>query len=95
MHGSLRCRCTSWIRSWPTTSSAACCSPPGSSKSCRRWSIAGRAAPSAETAHIAELRKRAAEADAKLKRLYDAIENGIADVSDLMLKEPPGPCLPR
>jgi site-specific DNA recombinase len=44
----VRCRCTSWIRSWPTTSSAACCSPPGSSKSCRRWSIAGRTAPSAE-----------------------------------------------
>ena len=39
------------------------------------------------TGHIAELRKRAAEADAKLKRLYDAIENGIADVSDPMLKE--------
>ena len=39
------------------------------------------------TAHIAELRKRAAEADAKLKRLYDAIENGIADLSDPMLKE--------
>jgi len=39
------------------------------------------------TAHIAELRKRAAAADAKLKRLYDAIENGIADVSDQMLKE--------
>jgi hypothetical protein len=37
--------------------------------------------------HIAELRKRAAEAEAKLKRLYDAIENGIADVSDPMLKE--------
>ena len=37
--------------------------------------------------HIAELRKRAAEADAKLKRLYDAIENGIADLSDPMLKE--------
>jgi site-specific DNA recombinase len=35
--------------------------------------------------HIAELRK--AEAEAKLKRLYDAIENGIADVSDPMLKE--------
>jgi len=33
------------------------------------------------------LRKRSAEADAKLKRLYDAIENGIADVSDLMLKD--------
>ena len=38
-------------------------------------------------AHIAELRKRAAEAEAKLKRLYDAIENGIADVSDPLLKE--------
>src|SRR5258706_88364 len=37
--------------------------------------------------HIAELRKRATEADAKLKRLYDAIENGIADLSDPMLKE--------
>jgi site-specific DNA recombinase len=39
------------------------------------------------TAHIAELRKRTAEADAKLKRLYDAIENGIADLSDSMLKD--------
>jgi site-specific DNA recombinase len=39
------------------------------------------------TTHIAELRKRAAEAEAKLERLYDAIENGIADVSDPMLKE--------
>jgi site-specific DNA recombinase len=39
------------------------------------------------TTHIAELRKRAAEAEAKLKRLYDAIENGIADISDPMLKQ--------
>jgi hypothetical protein len=39
------------------------------------------------TTHSAELRKRAAEAEAKLKRLYDAIENGIADVSDPMLRE--------
>jgi len=31
------------------------------------------------TVHIAELRKRGAEADARLKRLYDAIENGIAE----------------
>ncbi len=37
--------------------------------------------------HIAELRKRAAEADAKLRRLYDAIENGVADLSDPMLKD--------
>lgn len=37
--------------------------------------------------HIAGLRKRAAEADAKLKRLYDAIENGVADLSDPMLKD--------
>src|SRR5436305_939691 len=36
--------------------------------------------------HVADLRKRAAEADAKLKRLYDAIENGVADLSDPMLK---------
>jgi site-specific DNA recombinase len=33
------------------------------------------------------LRKRASEADAKLKRLYDAIENGVADLTDLMLKD--------
>src|SRR6202163_3043700 len=39
------------------------------------------------TTHIAELRKRAAEADAKLKRLYDAIENDVTDLSDLMLKD--------
>ena len=37
--------------------------------------------------HIAELRKRAAEADAKLKRLYEAIENGVADLSDPRLKD--------
>src|SRR5262249_24427888 len=37
-------------------------------------------------AHIAELRKRAAEAEAKLKRLYDAIENGVAYLTDPMLK---------
>ena len=39
------------------------------------------------TTHIAELRKRATESDAKLKRLYDAIENGVTDLSDLMLKD--------
>lgn len=39
------------------------------------------------TAHIAELRKRASEADAKLKRLYDAIENGVAYLTDPMLKD--------
>src|SRR5262249_573186 len=39
------------------------------------------------TTRIAELRKRASEADAKLKRLYDAIENGIADLSDPMRKD--------
>ena len=36
--------------------------------------------------HIAELRKRAAEVEAKLKRLYDAIESGVADLTDPMLK---------
>ncbi|MBV9985705.1 hypothetical protein [Bradyrhizobium sp.] len=33
------------------------------------------------------MRKRAAEAEAKFKRLYDAIENGFADVFDPLLKE--------
>jgi site-specific DNA recombinase len=40
-----------------------------------------------QVSHIAELRKRATEADAKLKRLYDAIENGVTDASDLILKD--------
>jgi len=37
--------------------------------------------------HIAELNKRASEAGMRLKRLYDAIESGVADLSDLDLKE--------
>jgi hypothetical protein len=40
-----------------------------------------------QATHIAGSRKRATEADAKLKRLYDAIENGVTDLSDLMLKD--------
>src|SRR6266567_3513158 len=40
-----------------------------------------------QTVYIAELRKRVTEADAKLKRLYDAIENGVTDFSDLMLRD--------
>jgi hypothetical protein len=37
--------------------------------------------------HATELRKKAAEADARLKRLYDAIESGVADIEDQSLKE--------
>lgn len=37
--------------------------------------------------HIAELRKRAAEAEAKLKRLYEAIENSVVDMADPSLKD--------
>jgi NAD(P)-dependent dehydrogenase (short-subunit alcohol dehydrogenase family) len=37
--------------------------------------------------HIAELNKRAAETDIRLKRLYDAIETGVADLDDPALKE--------
>ncbi len=37
--------------------------------------------------HIAELNKRATEADLRLKRLYDAIETGVADLNDPGLKE--------
>ena len=38
-------------------------------------------------AHIAELNKRAAETDARLKRLFDAIESGVADLEDNDLKD--------
>jgi hypothetical protein len=52
----------------------------------RAWGVMlGPARSSALSARSASV--RAAEAEAKLKRLYDAIENGIADVSDPMLKE--------
>ncbi|CDO35846.1 recombinase family protein [Novosphingobium sp. KN65.2] len=37
--------------------------------------------------HIAELSKRAVESDLRLKRLYDAIEAGIADLDDPALKD--------
>ena len=37
--------------------------------------------------HIAELNKRAVETDLPLKRLYDAIESGVADLDDPALKE--------
>jgi site-specific DNA recombinase len=37
--------------------------------------------------HIAELNKRAAETELRLKRLYDAIESGVADLEDPALKE--------
>lgn len=37
--------------------------------------------------HIAELNKRASETDLRLKRLYDAIEAGVADLDDPALKE--------
>jgi len=38
-------------------------------------------------AQLAELNQRAAETDLRLKRLYDAIESGIADLADLALKD--------
>ncbi|MGD9846288.1 MAG: recombinase family protein [Hyphomicrobiales bacterium] len=37
--------------------------------------------------HIAELRKRVTEAEAKLKRLYEAIENGVISAADPSLKD--------
>jgi site-specific DNA recombinase len=40
-----------------------------------------------QATHIAELRKRASEVDAKLGRLYAAIESGVADLADPMLKD--------
>ena len=37
--------------------------------------------------HIAELNKRSAESELRLKRLYDAIEAGVADIDDPALKD--------
>lgn len=37
--------------------------------------------------HVADLEHRATEAEAKLRRLYDAIENGVIDVSGPSLKD--------
>lgn len=37
--------------------------------------------------HVAELNKRATEAEQRLKRLYDATESGIADLDDADLKQ--------
>ena len=37
--------------------------------------------------HVTELHKRATEADLRLKRLYDAIETGVADLNEPGLKE--------
>lgn len=37
--------------------------------------------------HIAELNKRSAESELRLKRLYDAIEAGVADLDDPALKD--------
>jgi hypothetical protein len=37
--------------------------------------------------HIAELNKRVAETDLRLKRLYDAIESGVANLDDPALKD--------
>ncbi|MDJ1157700.1 recombinase family protein [Chelatococcus sp. SYSU_G07232] len=37
--------------------------------------------------HLAELNRRITEADQRLNRLYDAIENGVADLDDSALKE--------
>jgi hypothetical protein len=70
----------------PITSSAAFCSQLALRKSLS--SVLDRREERAErrTAHIAALRKRAAETEAKLKRLYDAIENDDADLADSMLK---------
>lgn len=37
--------------------------------------------------HIAELNRRAAETELRLKRLYEAVEAGVADLHDPALKE--------
>ncbi len=53
----------------------------------RPSSTAARSASSAAASTSRELNKRAAETDLRLKRLYDAIESGVADLDDPALKE--------
>ncbi len=48
--------------------------------------IIGRSAP-ASLACAGEAGKRGTEADQRLRRLYDAIESGVADITDPALKE--------
>ncbi len=50
-------------------------------------STAGRISAERRREHIAELNKRATESELRLKRLYDAIEAGVADLDDPALKE--------
>jgi site-specific DNA recombinase len=52
-------------------------------------SILGRREDQAERRreHIASLQRQAAESESRLKRLYDAIEAGVADLDDPALKE--------
>jgi hypothetical protein len=75
---------TIWSRS---TSSSACWHLNILSTFCHTYSIAAPKRAERRKSHVTELRRRAAEAGAKLKHLYDAIENGIADLSDPILKD--------
>jgi site-specific DNA recombinase len=72
---------------WPITSSTVCCLPSRLEKILSSILDRREERTERQATHIAELRKRATEADAKLKRLYDATENGVTDLSDVMLKD--------
>ena len=50
-------------------------------------STGGRSDPERQHEHIGELNRRAANPKARLKRLYDAIEAGVADLNDPALKD--------
>lgn len=54
---------------------------------CRTYSIAAPSAPSGESRTPPNCASGRPKADAKLKRLDDAIENGVVDLSDPMLKD--------
>ena len=53
---------------------------------CRTYSIAAPSAPSDQSRTPPNCASGRPKADAKLKRLYDAIESGVVDLSDPMLK---------
>ena len=83
----MACRWTSWTILSPAIWRTVCSSPSGWKRSSPPCSTGGRSDPSASIEHIAELNRRAAESEARLKRLYDAIEAGVADLDDPALKD--------
>jgi mRNA-degrading endonuclease toxin of MazEF toxin-antitoxin module len=75
-------RWRSWTTFSPATSRTACYTRNDWKKYWPRCLTVARAETERRREPIAELTKRATETGLRLKRLYDAIENGVADLDD-------------